>query len=250
MPAWRRAKLPHGFVSISHAQRLPIPDLHWAGNIPHGLPLDQYTFHSEPGRYLAFLGRICPEKRPEWAVQIAKQAGIPLKIAAKIEGREGQDWYDRMIKPHVDGRFIEYIGEISDSEKSEFLGNALGLVFPIDWPEPFGLVMIEALACGTPVLARPFGSVPEVLDHGRTGYISADVANLARLARELPTLKRRECRREAEVRFSLQRMTEDYLDVYRRIRKLGDVGESYHRRNILHPVERSAERNAQAHSQG
>jgi len=177
---------------------------------------------------LAFLGRICPEKRPEWAVQIAQQSGIPLKIAAKIEGKAGRDWYDEKIKPHVDGRFIEYVGEISDREKGDFLGNALGLAFPIDWPEPFGLVMIEALACGTPVLARPCGSVPEVLTHGRTGFIAHDVQELGRLARELPALSRAICRHEAEVRFSLTRMTEDYLHAYRRIRELGEHGESRH----------------------
>jgi len=228
LPAWREARGNHGYISISRAQRQAAPDLPWAANIPHGLPLEQYPYHPRPGSYLAFLGRICPEKRPEWAVQIAQQSGIPLKIAAKIEGKAGRDWYDEKIKPHVDGRFIEYVGEISDREKGDFLGNALGLAFPIDWPEPFGLVMIEALACGTPVLARPCGSVPEVLTHGRTGFIAHDVQELGRLARELPALSRAICRHEAEVRFSLTRMTEDYLHAYRRIRELGEHGESRH----------------------
>jgi len=222
IPAWRQANGPHGYVSISLAQRQPVADLPWVANIPHGLPLEQYPFYPKPGGYLAFLGRICPEKRPEWAIQIAQQSGIPLKIAAKIEGKAGRDWYDQKIKPHVDGRFIEFIGEISDREKGEFLGNALGLAFPIDWPEPFGLVMIESLACGTPVLARPCGSVTEVLSHGRTGFIASDIRELGRLARELPALSRANCRREAEVRFSLTRMTEDYLNAYRRIRELGE----------------------------
>ena len=227
-PAWKQADGSHGYVSISMAQRQPVPDLPWLGNIAHGLPLEQYPYHPMPGSYLAFLGRICPEKRPEWAIQIAKQSGIPLKIAAKIEGKAGRDWYDQMLKPHVDGRFIEYVGEISDREKGDFLGNALGLAFPIDWPEPFGLVMIEALACGTPVLARPCGSVTEVLTHGRTGFIASDIQELGRLARELPALSRANCRHEAEVRFSLTRMTEDYLNAYRRIRELGEHRESRH----------------------
>jgi len=249
LPVWRSAPPSHRYISISHSQREPAPDLPWIENIPHGIPFDDYPFQAQPGKYLAFLGRICPEKRPEWAVQIALQSGIPLKIAAKIEGKSGRDWYDAMIKPHVDGRFIEYIGEIAEHEKGEFLGNALGLAFPIDWPEPFGLVMIESLACGTPVLARPVGSVPEILEHGRTAYIESGLTQLSRAALQLEKLSRSECRRVAEERFSLKRMVEAYLDVYRRVGELGNGVESRHRRNFLHPIERPLERYTETHTQ-
>ncbi len=250
IPTWRSAPKRHGYISISHSQRLPTPDLNWIANIPHGIAVDTYPYREQPGSYLAFLGRICPEKRPEWAVQIAQKSGIPLKIAAKIDGREGRDWYDTHIKHHVDGKFIEYIGEISEHEKGDFLGNALGLAFPIDWPEPFGLVMIESLACGTPVLARPCGSVNEILENERTAFIENDLIDLARRARDLESLSRRECRKVAEERFSLRRMVEDHLDVYRRIRELGNVGESRHRRDLLHTLKRTTQRDPQTHAQG
>jgi glycosyltransferase involved in cell wall biosynthesis len=225
-------------------------DLPWLENIPHGMSFDHYPFQPRTGKYLAFLGRICAEKRPEWAVQIARRSGIPLKIAAKIEGKAGRDWYTEHIKPYVDGRFIEYVGEIAEHEKGKFLGDALGLVFPIDWPEPFGLVMIEALACGTPVLARPFGSVPEILEHGRTAYIDADIEKLSQAAPLLENLSRTECRRVAEERFSLKRMVEAHLDVYRRARELGNSIEPRHRRNILYSLQRPFERHPQTDHQG
>lgn len=205
------------FISISDAQRLPIPHLPWLKTIHHGIDVDAFEFHEKPGKYLAFLGRISSEKRPEWAIQIAHSAGVPLKIAAKVEGAVGRSYYDKFIKPHVDGRFIEYIGEISEAEKSEFLGNALALVFPIDWPEPFGLVVIESLACGTPVLARPCGSMPELLQDGVTGFLSMELDRLARRVEDLPMISRKRCREWAKERFSLRRMTEDYIHVYRHI---------------------------------
>lgn len=232
------------FISISEAQRRPMMDLHWLKTIHHGLDLEGFEYHPEPGQYLAFLGRISEEKRPEWAIQIAKESGIPLKIAAKIEGKVGQEYYSQFIKPHVDGRFIEYVGEISEREKSDFLGNALALVFPIDWPEPFGLVMIEALACGTPVLARPCGSVPEILRDGLTGFLHSDLEVLAQKVQLLPQINRRDCRQWVENHFSLQRMTEDYLDVYRQL--AATPGSTYyHRRDILHPLKRAPLRNSQ-----
>jgi glycosyltransferase involved in cell wall biosynthesis len=231
-----------------------MPWLRWVKTIHHGLDLRRFEFKSEPGKYLAFLGRIDNEKRPEWAIEIAKKAGVPLKIAAKVEGKMAQDYYDAFVKPHVDGKNIEYVGEISDFEKSEFLGNALGLAFPIDWPEPFGLVMIESLACGTPVLGRPVGAAAEVLENGVTGYVSMDIQELARHVRDLETFDRAGCRQRVEESFSLQRMTEDYIDVYRQL--AGDPAgrrtrtaaaptferrrAHRYRRNLVHTVQRIA----------
>ncbi len=233
---------PHGhYVSISDAQRTPIPELNWVKTIYHGLDVRKFKFQEKPGEYLAFLGRISPEKRPDWAIEVAKTAGIPLKIAAKIEGADGQRYYDEKVRPHVDGKWVEYVGEISENEKSEFLGNALALVFPIDWPEPFGLVMIEALACGTPVLARPCGSVSEILENGVTGFTHSKVSVLGKLAKKIPGVSRRGCREWVETRFSLQRMAEEYFHVYRHV--AGKRHDSYrHRRNFLHSVERPAHR--------
>ncbi|MEK6705512.1 MAG: glycosyltransferase family 4 protein [Bdellovibrionota bacterium] len=205
------------FVSISDSQRLPLPALNWFSTIYHGLEVSDFAFHPKPGSYLAFLGRIVADKRPEWAVEIAKLSGVPLKIAAKIEGSCGRDYYDTYVGPHVDGKFIEYVGEISEKEKSEFLGNAMALVFPIDWPEPFGLVMIESLACGTPVLARPCGSVPELLVDGVTGFSDLDIHGLAARVGDVARIDRRRCRLWVEQYFSLQRMTEDYVSVYRHL---------------------------------
>ncbi|MEN9723378.1 MAG: hypothetical protein RJB38_1364 [Pseudomonadota bacterium] len=216
------------FISISDAQRLPAPSLPWMATIHHGIDLQRFTFEPRPGKYLAFLGRISIEKRPDLAIEIAKRAGIPLKIAAKIEPGRDHEYFRERIEPHIDGKNVEFIGEISESEKSEFLGGALGLAFPIDWPEPFGLVMIESLACGTPVLARPFGSVFEVLKNGTTGFIDADVSVLARKALELESFSRTGCRRWVAERFSLERMVEDHLNVYQRA--ISD------RRDLLHSV--------------
>jgi glycosyltransferase involved in cell wall biosynthesis len=237
------------YVSISDAQRKPMPQLNWLRTIHHGIDTDLFQFRERPGKYLAFLGRISVEKRPDWAIQMAKLSGVPLKIAAKIEGKENEDYYKTHVKPHVDGKNIEYVGEISESEKSDFLGNALAMTFPIDWPEPFGLVMIESLACGTPVLARPCGAAPEVLRDGVTGFVHADVRELAKRIRDIPKISRRKCREWVERNFSLRRMTEDYIHVYRhlvdftaaRIRT-GTYPQGYgldrHRRYLLHPVER------------
>jgi glycosyltransferase involved in cell wall biosynthesis len=232
------------FVAISESQRQGMPGLSWLRTILHGLRLEDFQFSPKPGRYLAFLGRISLDKRPEWAIEIARRSGIPLKIAAKIEGAESKAYFERSIRPHIDGKNIEYVGEISEREKSEFLGGALGLVFPIDWPEPFGLVMIEALACGTPVLARPVGSVPEILADGVTGFIRSDVGELGLRARDLPEISRAGCRAWIERRFSLDRMTEDYLDVYgalagvRRIQAGAPTraGLDRSRRNLVHTV--------------
>ncbi len=202
------------FISISDSQRKPIPGLRWRRTIYHGLDLGRFRFNPKPGSYLAFLGRISPEKRPDLAIEIAKRSGIPLKIAAKIEPGKDREYHEALVAPHLDGKFIEYVGEISESEKSDFLGGALGLAFPIDWPEPFGLVMIESLACGTPVLARPRGSVTEIITSGVTGFVDADIEVLARRAIDLASLDRVRCRQEVANRFSIERMTRDHLEVY------------------------------------
>lgn len=241
------------YVSISNSQRPPLSHLPWVSTIYHGIDVDQFQFYEDPGKYLAFLGRISPEKKPEWAIEIAKKSGVPLKIAAKIEGKAGQDYFDQVIKKEIDGKFIEYVGEISENEKSEFLGNALGLTFPIDWPEPFGLVVIESLACGTPVLARPMGSVPELLRDGFTGFCDLNIQTLAKKVSMLHRISRSQCRAWVEQRFSLHRMTEDYIHVYRSLIQhssasfLTPSGQGIrpyrNRRNFLYSIERSLNRN-------
>jgi glycosyltransferase involved in cell wall biosynthesis len=246
------------FISISHAQRNSAPDLDWMDTIYHGIDIERHHFRPTPGKYLAFLGRISREKRPDLAIEIAHRAGIPLKIAAKIEGPEMQTYYDRLIKPHVDGKNVEFIGEICDEQRDEFLGEALGLVFPIDWPEPFGLVVVESMACGTPVLARPCGAVSELIENNRTGFYHSDVRVLAQCARDLIGINRSLCRRRVEERFSLKRMTEDYLSVYRTLSEPSERKRTHpqarrrgeralrprldrHRRHFIHPYPRIAD---------
>jgi glycosyltransferase involved in cell wall biosynthesis len=203
------------FVSISDAQRRPVKDLElaWAGTVYHGLPLDTYRPGLGRGGYLAFLGRMSPEKRPDLAIAAATRAGIPLKIAAKVD-RVDRAYFEREIEPLLADPLIEYLGEIGDADKAAFLGDAIGLLFPIDWPEPFGLVMIEALAYGTPVIARPCGSVPEVIAPGRTGFIADTVDEIAEAVRHLDRIDRAACRREAEARFSVTRMVDGYEAIY------------------------------------
>jgi glycosyltransferase involved in cell wall biosynthesis len=211
-PVYRRYRsVP--LVSISDAQRKPLPFMNWIATIHHGLPKNLLRFNPTAGKYLAFLGRISPEKRPDIAIEVARKVGIPLKIAAKID-KFDREYFEAVIKPRLEPPDIEYIGEISDSEKSEFLGGAYALVFSIDWPEPFGLAMIEALACGTPVLARPCGSVPEVLRNGVTGYIAETVDELAEAVHRIDKLSRRACRDEFERRFTVERMADRYEQVY------------------------------------
>jgi glycosyltransferase involved in cell wall biosynthesis len=205
-------------VSISLDQRRPLDPfgVNWAGTVYHGLPLDQYAYAPRAGEYLAFLGRISPEKRPDLAIALAKQAGVPLRIAAKVDPVD-REYFAREIEPLLDHRLVEFVGEIGEEDKPAFLGGARALVFPIDWPEPFGLVMIEALACGTPVIARRRGSVPEVIRHGRTGFIVESMADMVRAVRRLDRIDRAECRREAEARFSVERMADGYEVLYRRL---------------------------------
>ncbi|MGH8188421.1 MAG: glycosyltransferase family 4 protein [Steroidobacteraceae bacterium] len=206
-----------GLVSISDCQRAPLPGANWLGTVPHGLPPRQFTFCERPrGGYLAFLGRISPEKRPDVAIAFARRAGIPLKMAAKVDNVDIA-YFEAVVRPLLDDPLVEFIGEIGDDDKSEFLGNALALLFPIDWPEPFGLVMIEAMACGTPVIAWNCGSVSEVLEDGVTGFIVNDESEaLAALAR-VEQLDRRAVRRRFEERFTAATMARRYVDVYGRL---------------------------------
>ena len=206
-----------GLVSISNDQRKPLPSANWLATVGHGVPPCQYTFHERPaGAYLAFLGRISPEKRPDVAIRLARRARIPLRIAAKVDAADVV-YFDTIIKPLLDDPLIDFIGEIGDEGKSEFLGNALALLFPINWPEPFGLVMIEAMACGTPVIAWNCGAVPEVIDEGVTGFVvSSEEEALAAITR-VPHLDRRRVRATFSRRFAATTMARAYLDVYARV---------------------------------
>jgi glycosyltransferase involved in cell wall biosynthesis len=203
-------------VSISQAQRQPLPFANWIGTVYHGLPADLYRFRREPGEYLAFLGRIAPEKRVDRAIEIARRVGLPLKIAAKVDLVD-REYFENVIEPLLDDPLVEYVGEIGEGEKDEFLGNARVLLFPIDWPEPFGLVMIEAMACGTPVIAFRRGSVPEVMEPGRTGFVVNDLDTAVAAARRIGDLSRQRCREVFEERFTATQMAYDYLDLYSRL---------------------------------
>jgi glycosyltransferase involved in cell wall biosynthesis len=179
----------------------------------HGLPIGLYRFQEKPGSYLAFLGRISPEKRVDRAIEIARRTGIELKIAAKVDAVDCK-YFETKIRPLLDDPLIEFIGEIGEAEKNEFLGNALAVLFPIDWPEPFGLVMIEAMACGTPTIAYRNGSVPEVLEDKKTGFIVDNLQDAVNAVNRIPLLSRRTCREVFERRFSASRMACDYLAIY------------------------------------
>jgi glycosyltransferase involved in cell wall biosynthesis len=201
-------------ISISNAQRRPVPQANWLRTIHHGLPEKLLTPRPITPNYLAVLGRIAPEKGVDRAIKIAIRCGIPLKIAAKVD-RADQDYYDEIIRPLMDHPLIEYIGEISDHEKSDFLSGAIGLLVPIDWPEPFGIVMIEALACGTPVIAYNRGSVPEIIEEGLTGFIVEDETSAVAAVGRLSQLSREAVRKRFEARFTARRMALDYLASYR-----------------------------------
>jgi len=200
-------------VSISYEQRKPLLNNNWIANVYHGLDIKSFTPNYTSGDYLAFLGRVSPEKGLVRAIEIAKAVGIPLKIAAKVDVAD-KEYYEAEGKPLIDGRHIEYIGEITEDEKSEFLGNALALLFPINWPEPFGLVVIESYACGTPVIARPFGSAPEIIEDGKTGFLRTETADLIAAVDQVKSLDRRYIRKFAEENFSLELMAHNYVKVY------------------------------------
>jgi len=205
-------------VSISDAQRQPFPRMNWQATVHHGLPRDLHTFREQPGRYLAFLGRMSPEKRLDRAIEIARRAGLSLKVAAKIYPEE-RDYFTRVVQPLLDKSrgWAEFIGEVGGADKDRFLGEALALLFPIDWPEPFGLVMIEAMACGTPVVAWRNGSVPEVIEDGVTGFVVDSVEEAVRAVERVGELRRRDCRAVFEQRYDAGRMARAYVDVYRRV---------------------------------
>ena len=203
-------------VSISDAQRTPLPHQNWIGTVHHGFPEHDFQFHREPGSYLAFLGRIAREKRVDRAIAIAKACGWPLKIAAKVDPSDVL-YFKNEIAPLMNHPLIEFVGEITDSEKSAFLGQARALLFPIDWPEPFGLVMIESLACGTPVVAYRGGSVAEVIEDGVTGFVVDDLAQAIDATKRTHTLDRRACRDAFTRRFSSARMASAYVRLYRQL---------------------------------
>ncbi len=203
-------------ISISHAQRGPLSWAGWIETVHHGLPLDLYRPSARPGKYLAFLGRISPEKRVDRAIAIAKQVGIPLRIAAKVDVAD-HEYFETEIRGLLDDPLVEFVGEIGECEKGEFLRNASALLFPIDWPEPFGLVMIEAMACGTPVIAFRGGSVAEIVEDGVSGFVVDSFDEAVEAVRNLQAIDRRRCRRVFERRFSAQRMCWDYVRAYTRV---------------------------------
>jgi glycosyltransferase involved in cell wall biosynthesis len=210
-------------VSISDAQRGPLPNANWLATVHHGLPRQLHTPREQPGSYLAYLGRISPEKGPDKAIRIARRAGIPLRMAAKIDAAD-RTYFEEQIVPMLEGPGVEFIGEIGDAEKDRFLGEAMALLFPIEWPEPFGLVMIEAMACGTPVVAFAHGSVPEVVLDGVTGYIVNSEDDAVAALKIICDLDRATCRSVFEERFSAERMTNDYLRTYNRaMRRLSET---------------------------
>jgi glycosyltransferase involved in cell wall biosynthesis len=219
-------------VSISDDQRRPIPTANWQATVYHGLPRDLHTFQETSGDYLAFLGRISPEKRLDRAIEIARQAGKKLKVAAKVYPEE-RDYFKRSIEPLLNESrsFVEFIGEVGGREKDEFLGNAHTLLFPIDWPEPFGLVMIESLACGTPVIAWRNGSVPEIILDGVTGYVVDSIEDAVEAVARVSWLDRAVCRTTFESHFDAARMTRDYLEVYQRQVEASDKPISSSRHN-------------------
>lgn len=203
-------------VSISDAQREPLPWVNWQATVHHGLPWNLYKLEETPGDYLAFLGRISPEKRVDRAIEIARRAGMELRIAAKID-RADREYFHEKIEHLFRLPHVTYIGEIGEGEKQEFLGNARALLFPIDWPEPFGLVMVESMACGTPVVAFRGGSVEEIIDEGVTGFVCDDLDRAVAAVDRVAGLSRRRCRDRFEQRFSVTRMACDYLRLYQRL---------------------------------
>lgn len=212
LPLYRKFKdVP--IISISKAQRKPLSWANWVGNVYHGISAENLHVHEKSGKYLAFLGRVSPEKRLDRAIEIALKVGMPLKIAAKID-RADRAYYEDKIKPLLQHPQIEWVGEIAEHQKDDFLGNAYAYLFPIDWPEPFGLTMIESMACGTPTIAFPCGSVPEVLQENVTGFIVRSVDEAAEAVRRAAHFDRSRCRLEFERRFTASRMAEDYLRLY------------------------------------
>jgi glycosyltransferase involved in cell wall biosynthesis len=203
-------------VSISDSQRRPLPWCNWMGTVYHGLPSNLYTGHPESGQYLAFLGRISPEKCPDQAIELAKRVGMPLRLAAKVDPAD-RAYFERVVEPLLDHPLVEFVGEVTDAQKNDFIGNAHALVCPYDWPEPFGLVLIEAMACGTPVLAYRRGSIPEVIEHGVTGLISESLDEMTAQVQDIPSIDRRRCRDMFDERFTVEQMVRNYVQLYHHI---------------------------------
>ncbi|MFZ6012740.1 MAG: glycosyltransferase family 4 protein [Bacteroidota bacterium] len=203
-------------VSISNAQRKPLSNVNWIKTVHHGIPQDLFSMQPGKGKYLAFLGRVSPEKGLDRAIEVAMRCDIPLKIAAKID-KVDQPYYEAHIKKYVGHPLVEFVGEIGESEKNTFLGEALALLFLIDWPEPFGLVMIESLACGTPIIAYSNGSVPEIISHGKTGFIVSSQQEAVEAVKNISSISRRACRAYFDERFTVQRMASEYIEAYHRV---------------------------------
>ena len=203
-------------VSISDAQRKPLPWINWQGTVHHGMPANRLTFRPGKGNYLAFLGRISPEKGLEQAIEIALRLDIPLKIAAKVDPAD-EEYFQTVIKPELDHPLVEFVGEIGYPDKNDFLGDAIAMLFPINWSEPFGLVMMESIACGTPVIAYPRGSVPEIIEDGVSGFMVHNVEQAVKAVKRISQIDRRRCRRRFEERFTATRMGNDYLTLYERL---------------------------------
>ncbi len=200
-------------VSISYAQRDAVPSAFWAANVYHGLPLDCYRPGPGDGEYVVFLGRMSPEKRPHVAIDIARRAGVRLVIAAKVDAADRR-YFEEVVRPRLSDPLVDFVGEVDEQAKGRLLRHARALLFPILWPEPFGLAMAEALAHGTPVITRRCGSTPEVMAHGRVGYVCDDDESLVEAVMQVGRLDRVDCRRWAEAQFSVERMTADYERVY------------------------------------
>lgn len=201
-------------VSVSDAQRQPLAASRWMGTVYNGIDLDHFTLREQPGDYLAFLGRIAPEKRPDRAIEIARDVGMRLLIAAKVDDAD-RDYFECAIKPLLRHPLIEYVGEIDESQKDQFLGEAYAYLFPIDWPEPFGITMIEAMAAGTPVIATNCGSVPEVVAHGQSGFVCRTMREMVEAVEKVPQLSRRACREHVARHFTTRAMADGYEAIYR-----------------------------------
>lgn len=203
-------------VSISDSQRAPMPWASWIGTVHHGLPEDLLRQGNGDGGYLAFIGRVSPEKGLARAIEIAQRAGMPLRVAAKVDAAD-RDYFETQIRPLLDRPGVEFLGEVGEDDKQELLGNAAAMLFPVAWPEPFGLVMIEAMACGTPVIGFPQGAVPEIVRDGVTGFLVSDVEAAIEAVKRIPAISREECRKHFEEHFSARRMCESYVQLYERV---------------------------------
>jgi glycosyltransferase involved in cell wall biosynthesis len=203
-------------ISISESLRSQVPDLGWMGTAYNGVDFSHFQLRREPGTYLAFLGRISPEKRVDRAIEVARALNMPLKIAAKVDAVD-RDYFEHAIRPHLASSLVEFVGEVNEQEKDEFLGNAFAYLFPIDWPEPFGLTMVEAMACGTPVVAMSCGSVPEIVSHGESGLVCRSMREFMDAVPQITSLDRSACRDHAQARFSSQIMADRYESLYAEI---------------------------------